>query len=427
MTAVALGHVDAGVRLMPDPARVLARFFVPGQEDVGPGGSRAALVVKRIMGLSDAEVTAAMDDIDDRFSGRHLALDDLFERHLATVAERVPLPPGVTGDRRRLLGAAFTHEYSIEGAALCNPSIVRHPKQPGNGDIAVVLSVRGIGEGHRSSIGFRTGTVTTAGTVAVDHPGPRPVLGVAASSDADDGSGYRVTFPSTSALSERVLWPHLPAEHHGMEDARFVEITDGSAPRYCATYTAFDGTHIAQHLLTTENFATFTIVPMTGAAAVGKGLALFPRRINGRHMALTRADRETNSIASSDDLRRWDGAAVLQRPRRSWEVLQLGNCGSPIETPDGWLVLTHGVGAMRTYAIGALLLDLDEPQRVVAASEQPLLAPTREYGGYVPNVVYSCGAIAVADRLVLPYGHGDQTIAVASFSIRELVAAMTPL
>jgi predicted GH43/DUF377 family glycosyl hydrolase len=210
-----------------------------------------------------------------------------------------------------------------------------------------------------------------------------------------------------------------------MEDARFVEITDGSGPRYCGTYTAFDGAEITQYLLTTEDFVSFEVGPMAGRAAVGKGLALFPRRVGGRHLALSRADRETNALAESDDLRCWDHAAPLQHPARSWEVLQLGNCGSPIETDRGWLVLTHGVGAMRTYSIGAILLDIDHPDRVIGALAQPLLTPHgSRQDGYVPNVVYTCGALAVDDRLVVPYAVGDQRIEIAVASISKILDAM---
>jgi predicted GH43/DUF377 family glycosyl hydrolase len=481
-----LSVTDTGITLHPDPGRVIVRFFVPGNEDVGPGDSRAAPVIDRIMNLSDDQVAVAMHDIDERFADRHSGLDDIFARHASLVAHRVDSSTALTAARRRLLGAAFTHEYAVEGAALCNPSIVLHPEQPGNGDIAFVLSVRGIGEGHRSSIGFRTGTIDPTDAITIDEPGPLPrtapampglhhgtvlhrKLGelhddhenaafvldalpepfddaqlqtrlAALTSDAATRRhttktishlqqlaqcSYRVEFSATSELSERVLWPQTTVEQHGMEDARFVEITDGSAPRYCASYTAFDGANITQNLLTTEDFVTFMMTPVAGAAARGKGLALFPRRVNGRYVALSRADRETNSIAYSNDLRCWDSAQTIQTPLRVWEILQLGNCGSPIETPEGWLVLTHGVGPMRTYSIGAMLLDLDQPHRVLATSERPILSPGREdREGYVPNVVYSCGAMAVGDRLVLPYGVGDRIIRIATLSISDLLATM---
>jgi predicted GH43/DUF377 family glycosyl hydrolase len=236
---------------------------------------------------------------------------------------------------------------------------------------------------------------------------------------------YEVAFAADSDVSERVLWPQSPAEQQGMEDARFVEITDGSSARYCATYTAFDGTHTSQSLLTTDDFVSFTASPMGGRAAQGKGLALFPRQVGGRFVALSRSDRETNSVAYSDDLRCWDTARTIQSPERAWEVLQLGNCGSPIETSEGWLVLTHGVGAMRIYSIGAILLDLEEPHRVLAAADRPILTPDHlDRGGYVPNVVYSCGSLAVGDLLVIPFGVDDQTISIATMSISDLIGSM---
>jgi predicted GH43/DUF377 family glycosyl hydrolase len=211
-----------------------------------------------------------------------------------------------------------------------------------------------------------------------------------------------------------------------MEDARFVRFVDErGAVIYYATYTAFDGIHVSQQLLETTDFATFTVSPIGGAAAAGKGLALFPRQVHGRYAALSRSDRETNSIAFSDDLRRWDDAETIQIPEQTWEILQLGNCGSPIETDAGWLVITHGVGPMRTYSLGAILLDLDEPQRVIARSDAPILSPDKDLqGGYVPNVVYSCGGFAHNDVLILPYGVGDQTISIATLSIDDLVRSL---
>ena len=241
-------------------------------------------------------------------------------------------------------------------------------------------------------------------------------------------ASYRVDFAVSSQLSERVLWPEAPAESHGMEDARFVRFVDESGDVvYYATYTAFDGINVSQQLLETTDFASFTASPIAGAAAVGKGLALFPRKIRGRYAALSRSDRETNSIALSDDLRRWDTAETIQTPDRAWEILQLGNCGSPIETRAGWLVLTHGVGPMRTYSIGALLLDLDEPQRVLARSAAPILSPDpARCAGYVPNVVYTCGGFVHNDILVLPYGIADQSISIATLSIEQLLSTLEP-
>jgi predicted GH43/DUF377 family glycosyl hydrolase len=478
--------VDAGVDLRPDLRRVILRFFVPGREDVGPGDSRAGNVIDRVLALPDHVVEAELDELRARFGTRHDRLDEVFAQHAVLATMRLDPSVELSSRHRTLLGAAFTHEYAIEGAALCNPSIVALPRQTGDGTTRFVLTTRGIGEGHRSSIGFRTGAISLDGAVTVDPVGRRAHVGSPAPGvhhrgvvhrrlrDLDDdhenaayvldtlpdhfddeqlaagltmleddaatrrkasqtadhlrriaSGSYRVDFPAEVALQDRVLWPNAPDERNGMEDARFVEITDGSGPRYCGTYTAFDGAEITQYLLTTEDFVSFEVGPMAGRAAVGKGLALFPRRVGGRYLALSRADRETNALAESDDLRCWDHAAPLQHPARSWEVLQLGNCGSPIETDRGWLVLTHGVGAMRTYSIGAILLDIDHPDRVIGALAQPLLTPHgSRQDGYVPNVVYTCGALAVDDRLVVPYAVGDQRIEIAVASISKILDAM---
>jgi predicted GH43/DUF377 family glycosyl hydrolase len=351
------------------------------------------------------------------------------------------------------------------------------------------MSVRGIGEGHRSSIGFRTGAVGNDGVVSIDPPGRFPVTGdvgpgvhrrsvfhmhlgdlgddngnaaftldclgeefsddelrerrellkaehttrrntgaTIARLDSVARSSYAVTFDPTTKVSERVMWPHSPAESHGMEDARFVRFVDddGNATFY-ATYTAFDGITISQHMLQTNDFVTFDVSPMAGAAAQGKGLALFPRKVGGRYVALSRSDRESNSVAFSDDLRCWPTSEQIQIPDHTWDMLQLGNCGSPIETSAGWLVITHGVGAMRTYAIGAILLDLEDPTTVLAVGEHPIMVPdNRRRDGYVPNVLYTCGGTAIGDTLVLPYGIGDQMIGVATMSISELLASMSP-
>jgi predicted GH43/DUF377 family glycosyl hydrolase len=478
---------ETGIDLSPDRSRVITRLFVAGREDVGPGDSRASAVIERILDLSEDVVEAAMSDLDKRFENRHRDLHDTFRRHAELVRPRLDSQIDLSDARQLLLGAAFTHEYAIEGAALCNPSAVLHPVQDVDGEARFIISVRGIGEGHRSSIGFRTGRITAPGCVTLDEAGPYPVTTSAGLADnhrsvfhaklaeVDDDrenaayvldalpgvfddadlevrvealaaevatrrhteatvdhlrgvarSSYSVEFDGSSELSERVLWPQAPAEQHGMEDARFVRFTcdDGSIVYY-ATYTAFDGVHVAQHLLTTTDFVRFTASPMAGDAAVGKGLALFPRKVGGRYAALSRSDRETNAIAFSDDLHCWSDADIIQVPDRPWELLQLGNCGSPIETDAGWLVLTHGVGAMRTYSLGAMLLDLDEPNRVLARTENPIISPDAGHrDGYVPNVIYSCGGFAHHDTLVLPYGIADQSISIATLSISELIKSM---
>ena len=476
-------------RLAADPARVVTQLFVPGQEGFEFQESRTGVVLARILALSEAEVLSALGDVIARFDGRHRDLVGVFGRHSAEIADRLAPDTEISDERMMLLGAVFTSEYAIEAAALCNPSIVPHPDQAGvaAGSVRFVLSVRGIGEGHRSSIGFRTGLVDSAGVISVDECAPFATVGttVAVLLDANvfrvelaqfeggeeaaayvlDGLGdrftgadlvrqlaklqnhlstrgrahetiaemraiaertYGIEFSSQTALSERVLCPSMPAEAAGMEDARFVRFVDddGSVTFY-ATYTAYSGTHISQQLLETRDFQTFVSTPLVGRAAANKGLALFPRRIGGRFAALSRADRESNTIAYSDRPFSWTSAEPCQRPLHVWEVLQLGNCGPPLETDAGWLVLTHGVGPMRTYRIGAILLDLDDPTKILGRLAEPLLSPAAdEQDGYVPNVVYSCGAFIHADNLVLPYGIGDAAIGFATVPVPELLCAL---
>jgi predicted GH43/DUF377 family glycosyl hydrolase len=480
--------VRRGQRLLPDPARAVARLFVPGQGLVAGHESRASRTIDRVLALDEAAVEQALEDVMRRFAARHRDLRATFGRHADRVAERVDARAELSDNRRQLLGAMFTSEYTIEAAALCNPSIVAHPDQTGvrTGGLRFVMSVRGIGEGHRSTVGFRTGTITVDGGVTVDMPGPFPLVGSISPGplhrvvfrgklchECEDGANasvvleclgdrfavddlergiqrlraqsdtrpnaentiaqlhaiaacsYTSAFPATTELSERVLWPATGVESRGMEDARFVRfVDDDGSVVYYASYTAYDGSTISQQLVETTDFATFASSPIVGAAAANKGLALFPRRIDGRFAAVSRYDEENNAIAFSDDPRRWDGAVTCQLPQQPWETIQLGNCGSPIETDDGWLVLTHGVGPMRTYSLGALLLDLDDPTRVIGRLPQPLLSPAvDEQDGYVPNVVYSCGSLLHGENVVIPYAIADTAIGFASIRLADLRSA----
>jgi len=481
--------VRMATRLSPDPGRVIARLFVPGQELLAGSESRASGVVERILALDDDEVRVALASVMQRFDGRHRSVADIFRRHAGRIANRIAAEVALSDERRQLLGATFTHEFAIEGAALCNPSMVAHPDQTDvpAGGLRFIMSVRGIGEGHQSSIGFRVGTIDADGWVSVDAPEPFPTSGpvhagpfhrsvfngklselgangenaayvldsladefteddldlalarMRSQRDTRRGSGdtaaqlraiaacsYTTSFPDDTHESERVLWPATASESHGMEDARFVRfVDDDGVAVYYATYTAFDGVAITQQLLETTDFVTFASSPIAGRAAANKGLALFPRRVGGRFAAMSRCDRETNSVAFSDDPRRWNGAVSVQGPIETWETIQLGNCGSPIETSDGWLVLTHAVGPMRTYSIGALLLDLDDPTVVIGRLTEPLLVPIpEEQDGYVPNVVYSCGALLHAGSLVIPYGIADSAIGIAIVTLADLLAAL---
>jgi len=477
------------LRLSPDPRRVITKLFVPG-DDVPEYGTRSAAVIARVMAMDEATVEAVLADTMDLFADRHERLAETFADHFTSVSHRLELSARPSAARRQLIGAYFTHEYAVEAAALFNPSIVPHPDQGGlePGQLRFVMSVRGVGEGHLSSIGFRTGVIGPGEQLRTDDPGPHLAIGshrrvlcdralfhgklaeegyddelaaflqrnLSARFTGDDleqalaalhpqlhtrasahrtveriheiaANNYEVEFPEESSLGERVLWPVGPSESHGMEDARFVLFTeDDGAQTYYATYTAYDGAHIAPQLLETLDFRTFRASQLTGAAAVNKGMALFPRRVGGRYLALSRYDRESNSLTSSDDLHTWRDPKTLQTPVHPWELVQLGNCGSPIETEAGWLVLTHGVGPMRNYAISAVLLDLEDPYRLIGALSEPLLiAQADERDGYVPNVVYSCGSLVHQDTLILPYGTSDTGIGFARVGLAALLERLT--
>jgi predicted GH43/DUF377 family glycosyl hydrolase len=472
--------------LGPDPRRVVARLFVPGHELLVHGQSRATPVLERILALDEDVVATTLASTMDKFAARYDDLPAVLAENFAAIAHRVGASDDLPEATRLLVGAYFTHEYSIESAALFNPSMVLHPDQSDlmPGEARVVLSLRAVGEGHLSSIEFRTGIADADGHVSIDESANHLVVGRPSEAtfdrrlfhralnelgDAGEDAAYvletlpdpftageldhalatlydqlltrhtadrtiehlrwvascnyQVGFPEETSLSQRVLMPVAPTETHGMEDARFVRFTDDDGTvTYYATYTAFDGAHVAPQMLKTIDFNSFRISQLAGAAAVNKGMALFPRRINGRYVALSRWDRENNAITTSADGHVWDDSTTVQTPVQPWELIQLGNCGSPIETAAGWLVLTHGVGPMRSYAIGAVLLDLEDPTRVIGRLTDPLLSPTEtERDGYVPNVVYSCGALAHGGRLIVPYGCADSSIGIAVIDLPELL------
>ena len=475
--------------LRPDDRRVLALPFLPGQELPQHGISRAEAVIERLSGMSDEDVSRTLAATLEAFSERHHDLRAIFREHFGLIAHRLPDSSRVSQERSELMGAYLTQEFAIEAAALFNPSIVEHPDQDGVGPGAVrfIMSVRAVGEGHLSSIEFRTGILTADGGVELDEPGTRLTTGratpiqmstdflrealdeggdaftaesvlrqlparftpdqlesVLASIEQDrngwnrhDGlierirrvaaSCYELTFPPGRDLSECVIRPSSAAESHGLEDARFVRFVaeDGSVTYY-ATYTAYDGSAIAPHLLRTDDFTSFSIRQQIGPAAKNKGMALFPRHIRGQFWSLSRWDRESISVASSPDALRWGRPVTIQSPRRPWEMIQLGACSSPLETDRGWLVFTHGVGPMRTYSIGAILLDLDDPTVVLGVLPEPLLTPNAdERNGYVPNVVYSCGALVHGRSVVLPYGCSDSSIRFAFVDLPGLLDRLT--
>ena len=469
---------------------MLAKPYLPGDETLLPGIPRAHLLMARILTIPEAQVSALNAEIMQRFGERHHRFGETLERNFEAVAHHVPDAMGLSVERRRLIGAYYTHEYSVEAAALFNPSIVLAPDQRGlaSGSKRFVLSLRAVGEGHLSSIEFRSGVLDAHAGITIDPPGVYLVGGrrtspahfdkarfgaklleLGAINDLSSSvlnrlgakftideleaslialeahgpphaiwfetvkiirvlasSNYVTTFPADSKLAERVIFPAGPNETRGMEDARFVHFAapDGSTTYY-ATYTAYDGFSILPQLIETGDFVRFMISTLKGVAAQNKGMALFPRLIGGNYVMLSRKDRENLHLSTSSDVHHWDDVTELYRPQHPWELLQIGNCGSPIETEAGWLVLTHGVGPMRRYAIGAMLLDLDDPQRVIGHLSQPLIEPDEsEREGYVPNVVYTCGAIVHADRLIVPYGFSDSGVGIAQLVLADVLEAL---
>jgi predicted GH43/DUF377 family glycosyl hydrolase len=477
-----------GVTLTADPKRVIVKLFVPG-EDAALVRSRAPALIERIARLDDDETSRLLDETLKRFGGRHHDLAATFGHHYGLVHHRIGPASEPSPITRQLIGAYFSHEYAVEAAALCNPSIVAHPDQADldTGRLRVAISLRQIGEGHVSSIGFATAVLGPHPSLTIaDRSGPlrtgrrtsaRHRRDLLAAGLADDGwdnevsatvlgslpeqfddddferalgalpsdlltrtttqstleqlrrttsASYAIRFPADVPLHQRVLWPATASESNGMEDARFVRATgDDGELAYHATYTAYDGRHIAARMLSSDDLCHFQASPMRGPGARNKGIALFPRAVGGRRLALCRSDGETIGLTILDRTNQWQHPVPLHVPYRGWELIQAGNCGSPIETDDGWLVLTHGVGPMRRYAIGALLLDLRRPERVIAELPGVLLAPDEtERDGYVPNVVYSCGGLLHDGTLWLPYGASDTRVGFATVPLKTLLDAM---
>jgi predicted GH43/DUF377 family glycosyl hydrolase len=478
------------VCLLPDPKRVISKPHTPGGDLSPDGRTRVHRILDRVLALSEATVAETLADSYERFSSRHVDLGGVLDRRFAEMSHFLERPSELSLERRRLIGAYFTQEYAIDAAALSNPSLVRAPYQEGvpAGSLRFIMSLRSIGEGHLSSIQFRSGIIDGQGRIALDetskyartatHRPPtyekalfrvklteldsytgaaervldalpehftfeqleasrREVEHASAHDPAVllatrtvhwlASSNYESTFHAESTVSERVIFPSGPTESQGMEDARFVRFTyeDGSVT-YFATYTAYDGYRILPQLIETRDFISFRVSTLNGSSAVNKGIALFPRKIGGAFVALGRLDNENNHLIRSPNVRFWHDRETLQEPKEAWELIQLGNCGSPLETEAGWVVITHGVGPFRRYCLGALLLDLDDPSRVIGRLRQPLLGPAEdERDGYVPNVLYSCGAMLHAGLVVLPYGFSDVGARIATLRVDDLLSALT--
>jgi len=470
--------------LAPSHKRVLVR----------PGGNfdeqRGVRIVSRALALSEDEVETVLDNVLREFSDRHLDTEGIFLRNFERARFLLTTDRDLSTERQMLIGACFTQEYSLESAALFNPSIVPHPNQGGvaNGTLRFMLSLRATGEGHISSIVFRSGSIDADGEVTIDPSSPFVTepetipnasyekalferklselglvngIGERVMAQLDDTftqvelvrtirevrrtlpsdqhasailegiralaeSNYEVRFQRDQTEAERAIFPHSPSQEKGIEDARFTRfIEDDGTPVYYATYTAFDGQLILPQLLETRDFLDFRFSTLNGPAARNKGMALFPRRIRGLYAMLGRQDNENIYLMYSDNVHFWYDPQVLIRPAHSWELLQIGNCGAPIETEAGWLVLSHGVGPMRKYCIGAFLLDREDPSRVIGRLSEPLIKPTEnEREGYVPNVVYTCGALLHHNTLLIPYAMADYATGFATVNIHELLKAM---
>jgi predicted GH43/DUF377 family glycosyl hydrolase len=418
--------------LRPDPARVIVRPFKPTTEprDLNPTDkTRANHIVERVLNLDPQAAASQLADVLENFQGRHRNLLKTFERRADEMEEALLAHCTFSEVQRQLLGAYFLHEYSFEASALFNPSIVPHPDQSGipNGSLRFILSLRAVGEGHVSSLTFRAGAIAADGSISVD-----PTARLATSprithrTAGPIGDEVEFAFEPAPDISERVIFPVTESQSNGIEDARFVQFSDGGRTTYYATYTAYKGTAIRSELIETTDFLSFRMTPLQGAAARNKGMALFPRKIDGKYAMIARQDNENLYLVYSDDLYRWEGGQAILKPQFPWEFVQIGNCGSPIELEEGWLMLTHGVGPVRKYSIGAALLDKRDPSKVLARSSEPLLRPElSEREGYVPNVVYTCGAMTHNDQLILPYAVSDTYSNFATIQISALMRSMS--
>ncbi|MFC2135821.1 glycoside hydrolase family 130 protein [Bacteroidota bacterium] len=474
-------------KFFPDPSRVIARFYYTNDE-------RSQNIIRRVLAMSEDEVNIALSQVLRGYSKRHRNISKIFEKHfnkLVRLFDDLDIEMDkIDLSRKVLIGSYFTMEYSIESAAFFNPSIVENPDQSElrSGEKRVIISFRATGEGHISSIVFRSGVLDQDNNLKIEQCGTmldqaekvkRHIydkksfvkqlneMQLINNTDTksclleklDDSftygelkkcvdetkqslpstptkellfdqimwlasSHYEINFSMDTALSERVIFPVSDTERNGIEDARFVKFTDDDGSiTYYATYTAYDGLTILPKLLETKSFYNFKVLPLHGEITHNKGMALFPRKINGKYAMLCRINGVNNYIAYSDNINIWQEAKLIQEPKYHWEFIQIGNCGSPIETDEGWLVITHAVGQMREYVLGASLYDLDNPEKEIGRLKNPLMMPNEEEReGYVPNVIYSCGSIIHNGELILPYAMSDYASTYACINIANLIS-----
>jgi len=427
------GLSQSGITLVPEPSRVALRPFMPGDNPFPTatlGVSRMDAVIGRILTLDDASAEAELGRIRASLRGRHVNVDAVLERRFHDLCAPGTHWHSATPHQRLLIGAHFTEEYAFEAAALFNPSIVPHPDQSAAppGGLRFVLSLRAIGEGHISSITFRTGQVDAAGQFKLEPPSE---FAISPSIEllpgiAPDDPGVRLICHDHDDLSAVVIFPVTYRQRHGLEDLRLTRFAeDDGTTAYLGTYTAVGGETVRQELLRTTDFETFELTALQGRYAATKGMALFPRRIDGVYVMLGRQDHENIWVLRSNRLYEWDEGHAVLAPRWPWEFVQLGNCGPPIEIDEGWLVLTHGVGAIRNYCIGACLLDRDDPTNVLGRTRHPLIVPTcLGRDGYVPNVTYSCGSLVHRRSLILPYALADSFTSLATVDLDWLLGTM---
>jgi predicted GH43/DUF377 family glycosyl hydrolase len=468
----------SSIRLYASAEAVINKFlYLPGKD-------RVKNMIGRLKNFSEAEVHKCLAGVMKDFAARHRNIQDVFQEHFHMASKYFEDDVFSFSDSRKiLLGAFFTKEYSIQAAALFNPSIIPHPDQQGlrPGEQRFIMSLRATGEGHISSIIFKTGIVDDLLNItlykdsgyftklkkndavaysrdfvmkrAAHHPAFRTeilenlheqftaeeaILILKSKFSQDEtvshsikqleeifDSNYEVQSSPDFPISEKVIFPNSKAERMGMEDVRFVKFVDGENSCYYGSYTAYDGKHIKTQLIETTDFNVFKMRTLYGAAISDKGMALFPEKVNGKYVMIARQGGEKISIMFSEDLYLWESYQLLMEPKYPWELVQLGNCGSPVKTDKGWLLLTHGVGPMRTYVISAILLDLADPSKIIGRLNKPLIrADESEKEGYVPNVVYTCGLLRHGDELIVPYAVSDSATGFVTIELNELLAEM---
>ncbi|MEG3181052.1 glycoside hydrolase family 130 protein [Sphingomonas sp. LT1P40] len=418
------------LRLYADASRVVVRPFHIAWQSNGGVPSRTERLVRAVLEMSSAEARSQLEVVLKDFEARHWQTRRVFMTRYDEIEAQLRLDGSEIGDeKRQLIGAYFCHEYSYAAAALMNPSAVPHHDQSGmpKGSLRILMSLRAVGEGHISSVAFREGIITDHNELTLS---PEPPFATAADALGDEleapEGAVKVYRHRDSTLSGTLLFPITKAQSNGLEDMRLVHFThDDGSSEWIGTYTAYNGSVIQSEMLRTLDWREFDLVPMTGSAARNKGMGLFPRKVNGKYMMIGRQDGENIFLIESDTMTHWDEGVKLITPKFPWELVQMGNCGPPIELDEGWLMLTHGVGAMRKYSIGAVLLDKDDPSKVIGRTSEPILAAASEdREGYVPNVVYSCGALRHGDRVFIPFGVADSSVAFAFVSIKSLLSVM---